>query len=295
MKVLVLVTDNKERSLVQTAMEKSGHEMISAVKMDQALTSIKSDEIRFVIIDEELLGFNKKDLVTRADVSNNSPIYFLSITSVDKDIVDSDDTLIKPFTLSELKARIMIGQRFLSLGDNLMQARDQIDNMALYDSLTGLMNSNAFYRTAEGELERARRSAAPLSVIVLDLDNLKSLNDTYGIQTGDEVLKVVTQIVREKSRPYDCIGRWMSDEFIIAMQNVIGGDAEKIADRIIKGIRSTQITSKNKILNIGVSAGIASLQRIGSSTEVDPLIQQARQALARAKESGGNQVNVVYL
>jgi len=295
MKVLVLVTDNKERSLVQTAMEKSGHEMISAVKMDQALTSIKSDEIRFVIIDEELLGFNKKDLVTRADVSNNSPIYFLSITSVDKDIVDSDDTLIKPFTLSELKARIMIGQRFQSLGDNLSQARDQIDNMAMFDSLTGLMNHNAFYRTAGGELERARRAASPLSVIVLDLDNFKTLNDTYGIETGDEVLKVVAQTVREKSRPYDCIGRWDADEFIIALPSVIGGDAEKIAERIIKGIRSTQVTSKDNILNIGVSAGIASIQRISASTEVDSLIQQARQALARAKESGGNQVNVFYV
>ena len=295
MKVLVLVADSKERSLVQTALEKSGLEMISADKMEQALKSMESDQIRFVIMDEEALGFKKQDLLQRADDPNKSSRYFLSLTSVDKDIADSDDTLLKPFTVSELKARIMIGQRVLSLGDNLSQARDQIDNMAMYDSLTGLMNRNAFYRTAAGELERARRAAAPLSVIVLDLDNFKSLNDTYGTETGDEVLKVVTQTVCEKSRPYDCIGRWQGDEFITALPNVIGGDAEKIAERIIKGIRSTQVTSKDKILNIGVSAGIASVQRISASTEVDPLIQQARQALARAKESGGNQVNVFYV
>jgi two-component system cell cycle response regulator len=295
MKVLVLASDTKERSLIQTALEKSGHEMVSADKIDIAVKSIESNLIRFVIIDEEGIGFNKHDLLQQFDDANNPSIYFLTLASVDKESIDSDDTLLKPFTVAELKARIVIGRRFQSLGDNLSQAREQIDNMAMYDSLTGLMNRNAFYRIAEGELERARRAASPLSVIALDLDNFKLLNETYGVETGDEVLKVVAQTVREKSRPYDCIGRWMGDEFIIALPSVIGGDAEKIAERIIKGIRSTQITSKDKILNIGVSAGIASAQRISASTEVDPLIQQARQAMARAKESGGNQVNVFYV
>jgi two-component system, cell cycle response regulator len=295
MKVLVLAGDAKERSLIQTALEKSGHEMVSADNIEQAVKSIESGQIRFVIIDEEGIGFKKHDLLQRMDDDNKPSLYFLTLASADKEAADSDDTLLKPFTVSELKARIVIGRRFQSLGDNLSQAREQIDNMAMYDSLTGLMNRNAFYRIAEGELERARRAASSLSVIALDLDNFKSLNETYGIEAGDEVLKVVAQTVREKSRPYDCIGRWMGDEFIIALPSVLGDDAEKIAERIIKGIRSTQITSKDKILNIGVSAGIAAAQRISASTEIDPLIQQARQAMARAKESGGNQVNVFYV
>ena len=189
----------------------------------------------------------------------------------------------------------MIAQRFLSLGDHLSQARKQIDSLALYDPLTGLMNRGAFYRMAEGELERARRASSPLSLIALDIDHFKVLNDAYGSDTGDEVLKVVTQTVREKSRPYDCIGRWSGDEIIIALPGVIGGDAEKIAERIIKGVRSTQIVSNKMILNVGVSAGIASAQRISAATEVEPLNEQARQAVRRAKENGGNQVNVSYV
>jgi diguanylate cyclase (GGDEF)-like protein len=295
MKVLVLIGNSKERSVIQTAVEKSGHEMISAGSIEQALKSIETNQIRFIIMDEEATGYKKQDLIQRLSESDKPSLYFLMLSSLDKEKVDSDDILIRPFTSSELKARIVIGQRFQSLGDNLSQAREQIENMAMFDNLTGLMNRNAFYRTAGGELERARRAAAPLSVIVLDLDKFKSLNDSYGIEAGDEVLRVVAQTVREKSRPYDCIGRWDADEFIIALPSVIGGDAEKIAERIIKGIRSTQITCKDNILNIGVSAGIASIQRISASTEVDPIIQQARQALARAKESGGNQVNVFYI
>jgi diguanylate cyclase (GGDEF)-like protein len=295
MKVLVLVSDVKERTLIQETLKKSGHEMISADNTDQARKAIDSELIRFIIIDEDAINFSKQDLSQHEGEVNMPSIYFLTLSSKERVISDSDDNLVKPYTGAELKARIMIGQRFQSLGDNLSQARDQIENMAMYDSLTGLMNRNAFYRMAEGELERARRAASSLSIIALDLDNFKSLNDKYGIETGDEVLKVVAQTVREKSRPYDCIGRWMGDEFIIALPSVIGADAEKIADRIIKGIRSTQITSKDKILNIGVSAGIVSAQRISASTEVEPLIEQARQAMARAKESGGNQVNISYV
>ncbi|MBI3739642.1 MAG: GGDEF domain-containing protein, partial [Chloroflexi bacterium] len=150
-------------------------------------------------------------------------------------------------------------------------------------------------RTAQGELERARRTSSPLSLIALDIDNFKSLNETHGVQMGDEVLKVVAQAIREKSRPYDCIGRWSGDQFVIALPGVIGADAEKIAERIIRGVHSNDITYNNNTINASISAGIASASRISAATEVEPLIEQARQAMARAKEAGGNQVHLIYI
>src|SRR5690606_17814802 len=99
-----------------------------------------------------------------------------------------------------------------------------------------------------------------------------------------------------KSRPYDCIGRWTGDEFMIALPGVIGADAEKISDRIIAGVRGTRIEVPNEApLNVKISAGIASVARISTSTEVEPVIQQARQAVSRAKGAGGNQVFLVYI
>ena len=295
MKVLVLERGTKERSLIQNALEKSGHEMVFSESPEQALRLIGAGEARFIIVDNDMEEIRTSDFIRRARALNKAPLYFLVLTSIDGDSADADDTLHRPLGSTELRARIMIGQRFLSLGDSLSQAREQIENLAVYDTLTGLMNRSAFYRTAQGELERARRTSSPLSLIALDIDNFKSLNETHGVQMGDEVLKVVAQAIREKSRPYDCIGRWSGDQFVIALPGVIGADAEKIAERIIRGVHSNDITYNNNTINASISAGIASASRISAATEVEPLIEQARQAMVRAKEAGGNLVHLIYI
>ena len=294
MKVLVLVNGTEERSLIQNALEKGGHRMVLAGSAQEALGLIEAEQIRLVILDNDATNIPAEGFIQSVRASR-LPVYFLALVSGDTYPEHSDDSLRRPFTVVELQTRINIGFRFLSLGESLSQAHSQIENLAMFDGLTGLFNRKAFYLTTQGELERARRASAALSVIALDIDNFKALNETHGAEVGDEVLKATAQTIREKSRPYDCLGRWSGDEFLIALPGVIGTDAEKIADRIIKGIRSVQIKSKSGMLGIEVSAGIASISTISAATEVDPLIQQALQAMMRAKESGDNQVNLTYL
>ncbi len=296
MKVLVLVHGAKERSLIQTTLEKGGHDVLIGDTAEQSWKLIEAGQTRFVIADGDADDVRQVDLIRRAREAPNLPsVYFLMLITGEEDFPGADDTLHQPITATDLKARINLGGRFLSLGDSLSQARDQLENMAMYDSLTSMMNHTAFFKVAQGELERARRASAPLSMIALDIDYFKTLNTQYGVDTGDEVLKIIAQVIREKSRPYDCIGRWTGDEFVIALPGVIGADAEKIADRIIKGVDSTSITHNGGTLKVGISAGIASATHINASTEVEPLIQQARQAMLRAKEAGGNQVNLTYI
>jgi diguanylate cyclase (GGDEF)-like protein len=295
MKALILEQNAKERSLIQHVLEKSGHEAILGGDMDQAWQLIEKGETRFIVVDGDADDFKKSNLIGRVRAAKTLPVYFLVLTAGEEDLADADDNLHKPLSASELKARIMIGQRFLSLGESLSQARGQLENLALYDSLTGLMNRNAFFRSAQGELERARRSSSPLSMIALDIDSFKSLNTQHGVDMGDEVLKIVAQAIREKSRPYDCIGRWTGDEFVIALPGVIGEDAEKVAERIIKGVGSTDIAFNNDVVKVGVSAGVVSASRISASTEAESLIEQARQAMMRAKEAGGDQVYLTYI
>jgi len=295
MKVLILEPGTKERTLIQNALAKAGHFVILSDTADQAWRLLEAGEARLVILDGEAEDVKKSAIIKKVRASKLPPVYFLALASGEEDSVEADDTLHKPISASELKARVMIGQRFLSLGDNLSHARDQIENMAIYDTMTGMLNRNAFQRNAQAELERARRASSSFSLIALDIDKFKSINDKYGIGMGDEILKVVSQTIRERSRPYDCIGRWSGDEFVIALPNVVGPDAEKVAERIMSGIRSTPITSKDGTINVAVSAGIASITRVNPSTEVEPLIQQSRQAMMRAKEAGGDQIFLTFV
>jgi diguanylate cyclase (GGDEF)-like protein len=301
MKILVLIPDPKERLIIQQTLDRNKLDYIFIETSEQAWPLIQSGDARFLIGDWDASDLRPLQFIPRARaVKLAHPLYILVISSRghDEDLAPTgaDDILQRPFTALDLKNRITIGERIVSLANNLASARGQLENLAMFDDLTGMMNRAAFYRQSTGELERARRASVPLSLIALDIDNFKLINNAHGNEAGDEVLRIVSQTIREKSRPYDCIGRWSGDEFVIMLAGVIGADAEKVADRIITGVRTVRIEIQNEpTLNVKLSAGIASASRISASTEVEPLIDQARQAMARAKESGGNQVYLAYI
>lgn len=294
MKILVLAADAKELGLIETALRKSRHEVFTATSLAESLQLAEANHPRLAIVDDGIPSADRGEFLARMRAPGHPPMYFLNLAGSLDNPLDSDDTLHKPFTAPELVARVALAQRFTSLMDSLVEARIQIDELALYDPLTSLMNHGAFFRTAQGELERARRAAAPLSVIWLDVDNLKDINAAYGIAAGDAALKAVGTTIRERSRPYDCIGRWASGEFLVALPGVIGEDAEKIAHRIIKGMRASEIMYDDQALPISISAGIASMIQIHATTELPALIEKARQAGARAKETGGNRVFLTF-
>jgi len=301
MKILVLENDPKEFSIIQQALDKDRYTPVNLTSSEQAWAAVETGESRFLIANWDTSDIRKTQCIPRVRASKfANPFYILLITSnISDDHVgpaQADDVIQKPFKLPDMKNRVAIGDRILSLANSLAMARSQLDSQAMFDSLTGFMNRTAFLRQASGELERARRASMPLSLISLDIDQFKSINSSFGSQTGDEVLRIVAQIIREKSRPYDCIGRWMGDEFVILVNGVIGVDAEKIAERIIVGVRGARIeAATDALLNVKMSAGVASVARITASTEVEPLIEQSRQAMARAQETGGNQVFLAYI
>lgn len=300
MKILVLENNPKELALIQQAL--NGRNMlIPIVSSEEAWHYIQSGEVRFLIANWDTSDLRSAKFIPRARAATLPDSLYILLTTI-KSLDDSlapdgmDDVIQRPFKVADLKNRAAMAERIISLVSNLAIARNQLENQAVFDSLTGYMNRAAFLRQSAGELERARRASLPLSLIALDIDNFKIINDSFGVETGDEVLRIVSQAIREKSRPYDGIGRWAGDQFVIMLAGVIGLDAEKVADRIIDGVRGTRIEVQNEPpLNVKVSAGIASIQRIGVSFEVEPLIQQARQAMLRAKEAGGNQVFLVYI
>lgn len=303
MKILVLIKDVVERTVIQQVFQQNSHEIIPAEDSETAIQLLQREGIRFVLADRVTTDINDQQFIRR--VRDAKPPYYIYILLLADKVEESDianplsgadDYLQKPIQPVELRSRLQIGERVLNMGDELLEARDTLERVAMYDTLTGTLNQKAFLAFARGELERARRGQAPLSLIALDIDHFQAISEKYGENIGNDVLAVIAQAIREKSRPYDGLGRYEADMFLIALPGVIGQDAEKIADRIIKGILNTNITLLDgREIKVGISAGVICSSRITVATEMEALIGQAKEALGNAKREGGNQSHLVFV
>ncbi|MBV6452004.1 MAG: hypothetical protein DCC56_02515 [Anaerolineae bacterium] len=303
MKILVLNNDLMERTVIQHVLQVNGHEIVNAENSDTAMYLLQNGDIRFIIADRSNTDMDEKAFIRK--VREAKPPYYIYILLITAKVQDADvttprlgadDYLNKPIVPAELKSRVHIGERILALGDNLVHAKDTLDNLAMVDTLTGALNQIAFMIFSRGELERARRGQAPLSLIAFDVDNFKATNEKYGRNIGNDVLTVIAQGIREKSRPYDGLGRFESDAFMLILPGVIGADAEKIADRIIKGIENTRISMLDGTeLKVSLSAGIVSSARVTVSTDMDALVERTKEAVSMAKREGGDQIYTIYV
>jgi diguanylate cyclase (GGDEF)-like protein len=305
MDILVINTDLMDRSVIQQVLQHSNHQVTFAENPGEAWKLIADGSFRFIIADASEQGQSVHQLIqhVRSKPELVGQVYFLLIIikGQDGNLISSlgagaDDYLNKPIIPQELKTRVSVGVRILAMSETLSQARDQADTQPMYDELTGLLNQPAFYRVAQGELERARRASGEICVIALDIDNFKAINDQHGQSIGDEVLQIIARIIREKSRPYDCIGRWDGDQYTLAFPGIVSTDAENIAKRILASVRASNISLPDgTALAVRLSAGIAAAQTINAYAEIDNFIQTAVQALNNSKQSQEDEISVVYL
>lgn len=304
LKILIVDDERIARRIVEKTLNRLGHTVIPASGGDEAWDLIQRENMRFVITDWNMPGTDGVQLIKKIRAAMlPGYVYIILVTSNsrDEDVVEglyagADDYLTKPFNPAELEARVAVGERMLALEDGLMHANNQLEKLAMVDSLTGLLNRRAIYKFARGELERARRVFEPLSMIFLDLDKFKEINDTYGHLLGDEALKLVAQSIKERCRTYDGIGRWAGDEFLVVLPGVSLEAAEKTAHRILKGIQGTALTLPDgDTCLLSASAGVTTLTRTShAKTLLDDMMHKADEALYRAKAGGGNCVEVAF-
>lgn len=166
----------------------------------------------------------------------------------------------------------------------LQAALLQLEEMASTDRLTRIGNRRALEDRAAGELERANRYGNPLSVIMFDLDHFKRVNDTYGHNAGDTVLKNVAQIVQDNIRKSDFLGRWGGEEFLVLTPEIEGQDAEKLAEKLRQSISDTMMAEAGRIT---ASFGVAQYL---PGENLESFIKRADDGLYRAKNSGRNRV-----
>jgi diguanylate cyclase (GGDEF)-like protein len=164
--------------------------------------------------------------------------------------------------------------------------------MATLDRKTGLYNHGFFQNRLVDEMERAERYKSDLSLMILDLDHFKQVNDTHGHMKGDEVLIRLAHALREQIRTYDVPARFGGEEFMVILPETDGSRALIVAERIRKSIQKLSFKSSKGKFSVTASFGIASYLHSANLTE-DIFIEHSDQALYHAKENGRNQV-VLY-
>lgn len=174
------------------------------------------------------------------------------------------------------------------------KAKEEAERLAFTDYLTGLYNRRAFISMLKMELDRAKRKQESISLILLDVDNFKLINDTYGHLAGDAVLQEISKVVNENLRRYDFVGRYGGEEFIICLPDTTGDKALVIAERIRRMIASEEIPipESEAIAQVTVSMGISPLGP-EEPRNLDLLIKNADIVLYEAKKLGRNRVCLV--
>jgi two-component system chemotaxis response regulator CheY len=222
---------------------------------------------------------------------NKSYVYLILLTanSNKEDMIKgleagADDYITKPFNELELKFRLQNGERILNLENKIMQ-------LALTDPLTGLLNRRAFVDRLVSEIARYKRLGQPLSLIMVDLDDFKSFNDTYGHLVGDEVLKHVARCFSRYLRKYDFIGRYGGEEFVICIPGVDAAAAYNIAERLRTGMKYVDIEQEEgEPLQLYITASFGICELNDKISDGFDLIRKADEALYKAKANGKDQV-----
>lgn len=168
------------------------------------------------------------------------------------------------------------------------------ETQAMTDPLTGLLNRRAIMEHAGAEWQRAQREKRPLGLVMIDVDRLKQINDTYGHLAGDEALKSLANLMRSSMRRYDWAGRWGGDEFLLVLPGADLDVAHNIAERLRQRFKQNKVQMANqKEIELQVSLGVAcQLQFVEGKDTLENLIARADQALYKAKQDGRDQVGV---
>jgi two-component system, cell cycle response regulator len=254
---------------------------------------------QLAILDWMMPGMDGIELCRKIRNRDHGPYrYVLLLTAKDdkQDVVagleaGADDYLTKPFDVDELRARVRAGKRILDLQAALIHAKDDLQFAAAHDPLTGLWNRGAILDFLKREVSRRQRSAEPLGVIMADIDYFKKINDTHGHLVGDAVLREVTRRLASGVRPYDVVGRYGGEEFLIVFPGCNAANLVIGAERLRHCVADQPVETSAGQLSVTLSLGLASAEQGEKETlGSDTFLQTADQALYAAKARGRNRV-----
>ncbi len=300
MKILVAEDEAVSRGLLTSLLTKWGYEVVSVADGNEAWRMFQEqDDLRIAILDWMMPG---KDGVTlckliRDKLQEGGYIYTIILTARDDKedalaglAAGADDYITKPFNTEELHSRIKIGKRIVDLERTLQDAYQEMKRLATFDALTELCNRRVVLEQLEKEWDRSMREGKALSIVLADIDHFKQFNDRYGHAVGDRVLIHVSQVLRDTVRPYDGIGRYGGEEFLLFFPECDEQRGHQIAERLRKELESRPFKEQDTPLKITASFGGTTFFADRCRCSVTHLLKIADDALYEAKKAGRNRV-----
>jgi two-component system cell cycle response regulator len=295
MNILIAEDDAVSRLVLAATLRKQGHEVHVAANGEEAWSALQETSYPLLISDWMMPDMDGLELCRHIRTAHTGQhtapyTYVILLTArggktnyLDAMDAGADDFITKPFDEEQLAARLRVAARILDLHTLLR-------TQALYDALTGLLNRAAILESLNQEMERGAREGQTLGVVMADLDGFKQINDRYGHAAGDAVLREAAHRMKEAMRPYDRIGRYGGEEFLMIAPNCSQENLGPVAERVRIHLSSAPMNADGQLLTVTTSMGIATIGADWKARclNADALIRQADEALYRAKANGRN-------
>jgi diguanylate cyclase (GGDEF)-like protein len=298
MRILVAEDEAVSRRILESRLRRWGYDVVIACDGAQAWEALqKPDAPDLAILDWEMPGMDGVEVCRRVRQEGREPyVYVLLLTSRSRgeDVVagmeaGADDYVSKPFDDNELKMRLRAGRRILDLVGELVRAREMLADKATHDSLTSLWNRGAIVEALAREIARSDREGTPLGVVLGDIDWFKRVNDTFGHLAGDAVLRETARRMLAAKRPYDAVGRYGGEEFLLLAPGCGPDQARGVGERMRAAIAAEPMNTADGLIPVTMSIGVTTFAS-RSGVNAEALVRVADEALYRAKANGRDRV-----
>lgn len=296
--ILIVDDDSISRRLLERILINRGYKVTAAKDGDEALRILDKEFFPMILTDWIMPRIDGLELcrqVRRRPLPGYVFLILITAKDAKEDIIagleaGADDYLTKPFNQAELTARLNTGRRIINLERSLRKANQEIRILSITDPLTGCFNRLYLNEFLPQELKRAKRYIHPLSMILCDIDHFKSVNDTFGHQAGDVVLrefvKTINELIRDR---VDWVARFGGEEFLVILPETPHGGAVQLAERIREHVAAKTFLAEAQSMAITASFGLTSYDPLdGEAVSPELLIARADACLYKAKREGRN-------
>lgn len=285
MRVLVAHPSEALRQRAWTVLDRLGWDVIEADDAADAVRLCEGEVPEVAVIESDLAWTGGGSLVehfrqddrlraARLVVIENELDFEKAFAGLD---AGADEYLVEPASDSEIAVRVQTAGRIGDLEARLSDQRSELTELVHMDQLTRLFNRRYLLRTIAAEVNAARRHGLPLSLLLIDLDNFKTINDTHGHAAGDEALRATSAILRARLRDTDIVGRWGGDEFLALLPNSTSDAAQLVASDLVSAVRDLA-----EFPELTLSVGCA----VWSGDDPAHLVDRADTALYEVKRAG---------